>query len=725
MEAREGNERVMDEKEIDKKELEYIYVLKALKEIPFAIGKELLIDFLQGKDTNKSIVRNKLSSLSSFGSLAYQNDELHELIDNLIINKMIEVTSLPNNKFWKVLELTVNGRAEIEAPSLYKRKVAFNFKQKETFISEEDKKLFANFKDFLESYNDPQKKAIISNQKQILCIAGAGSGKTTVLTKRIEFVVKYRSVAPHKILAITFTRKARAEMLKRLSNIEELKEVKIETFNSFCEKILMKHNDHIYQQAVRVITYGDKISIINKALSTLGMDINRVIAVYFTVAQQRGKTLEQLANIFMNDCFFIRDYFKFKNKPLNQLSFNTNAQSNELSTKVVFAVCNYIEAYIKKNGLRDFTDQLMDTIKLFEESKDFIPKFDYVLVDEYQDVNSAQIRLIDLLNPENIFCVGDPRQSIFGWRGSDIKYILNFEEKYPDCSIITLTKNYRSVKSIVNFINDSIRKMGLADLDSSIEGEGNIKIHKFSSEEQESNFVLQQILASNIPRKEIFVLARTNKLLAEFSPLLKAHAIKHIIRNDENRKEIIAGEEEITLATIHSIKGLEAEQVFVIGCTMQNFPCKGSEHPIIEMVKVDEYDKEEEERRLFYVAISRAKKSLFLTYSTQKPTYFINENMLKWVKNIETDSIVIPTTPTAKVKFTQNNQLDIATKLRNWRWNISQERNLPAYMIINNQTLADIVQKKPLTLDDLEDVHGLGPIKIMKYGEEILNLVNS
>ena len=354
MEAREGNERVMDEKEIDKKELEYIYVLKALKEIPFAIGKELLIDFLQGKDTNKSIVRNKLSSLSSFGSLAYQNDELHELIDNLIINKMIEVTSLPNNKFWKVLELTVNGRAEIEAPSLYKRKVAFNFKQKETFISEEDKKLFANFKDFLESYNDPQKKAIISNQKQILCIAGAGSGKTTVLTKRIEFVVKYRSVAPHKILAITFTRKARAEMLKRLSNIEELKEVKIETFNSFCEKILMKHNDHIYQQAVRVITYGDKISIINKALSTLGMDINRVIAVYFTVAQQRGKTLEQLANIFMNDCFFIRDYFKFKNKPLNQLSFNTNAQSNELSTKVVFAVCNYIEAYLKKKWSKRF-----------------------------------------------------------------------------------------------------------------------------------------------------------------------------------------------------------------------------------------------------------------------------------------------------------------------------------------------------------------------------------
>ncbi|MFH1683150.1 MAG: UvrD-helicase domain-containing protein, partial [Candidatus Woesearchaeota archaeon] len=578
--------------------LDYLFVLKALEEIPFSVGKKLLIDFLRGKETNESIKRNKLHLKENFGSMAYGEDELTNLIDNLLLNDLIRMASVKSNKFWKVMELTAKGRKEIDDPELYKKKLSFNFKETETVITAGDRKLFDSLGEVLARFNDPQKKAITSNKKHILCLAGAGSGKTTVLTQRVEFLVKYRSVDPRRILAITFTRKARQEMMKRLDHLDS---VRIETFNSFCEKILKQHNDLLYDQQVEVISYRDKINIINRALSKLNLTIEQAISIYFSYAQRRGKTDEQLANIFMNDCFFIRDYFKFKNKPLDQASFED--PEHQKSAKMVFGVCSYIEAYLKKHGLRDFADQLIDTIFLFEKNKGLMPCFDHILVDEYQDVNSTQIKLIDLLAPDNLFCVGDPRQSIFGWRGSDIKYILNFEENYPSSEIITLTKNYRSTKHLVGLINNSIKNMGLADLDSSLEGEKDINLLKFDSEDAEFEFVIQKIIASELHRNEIFVLARTNRQLHELSQLMKLRGIKHVVRSDELRRSVIAGEDDVTLATIHAIKGLEAELVFVLGCNGLNFPCKGSEHPVVDLVKLDEYDKEEEERRLFYVAM--------------------------------------------------------------------------------------------------------------------------
>jgi len=251
------------------KNLDYLFVLKALNEIPFGVGKKLLIDFLQGDRKNKSIVRNKLHLRKNFGSLAYEKDELTSMINNLILNDMIKVNSVNKNKRWKMMELSVKGKKEIENPSLYKRKLAFNFRDTETKITEEDKKLFENYSDFLSKFNDEQKKAITSSKTRTLCIAGAGSGKTTVLTKRIEFMVKYRSVDPGKILAITFTRKARQEMMARLSKVGQLSQVMVETFNSFCEKILRQHNHLVYDKPVRVISYKDKIVMINNALSKI------------------------------------------------------------------------------------------------------------------------------------------------------------------------------------------------------------------------------------------------------------------------------------------------------------------------------------------------------------------------------------------------------------------------------------------------------------------------
>ncbi len=606
------------------------------------------------------------------------------------------------------MELSPEGLKEIDKPELYKKKMSHHLKNIVTEITEKDKEIFSAFGDYLDKYNDEQKKAIICNNDHILCIAGAGSGKTTVLAKKVEFLIKYKSIDPKKILAITFTRKARQEMMHRLDHFTD---VSIETFNSFCEKILKTHNDLIYDKEVNMISYRDKILMTRQALTKLGTSMGVAVSRYFTTGQKRSKTKEQLANIFMNDCFFIRDYMKSKGQ--NSSEFDTS----DPAAALVFGVGNYIETHMKQHGQRDFTDQLIDAISLFENNPGLIPKYDYILIDEYQDINASQIKLIELLNSKSLFAVGDPRQSIFGWRGSNIQYILDFEKKYPGSETITLRKNYRSNKHIVELINKSIVEMGLLDLESTRDFEKDMHLVSFDSEASEFEFVAHKILDSNLPREEIFVLARTNRQLNELSYKLKELGISHVVKSDEINRSIIAQQGQVTLATIHAIKGLEAEMVFVIGCTSLNFPCVGSEHPVIDMVKVDDYDKEEEEKRLFYVAMSRAKNHLFLTYPGKRHTHFITNDMLDIINksNIKTKA-----KKSSKVSSSGN----LTERLKEWRREIAGKMDVPSYLVMHDKTIIDLVQKKPTCRRELEDVYGMGPNKILKYEDELLDMIN-
>jgi non-canonical purine NTP pyrophosphatase (RdgB/HAM1 family) len=609
------------------KDLDYLLILKSIKEIPFYLGKNSLIDFLLGNKKNKSIKNNNLDKLKNFRSLSYKKEEeVKNLIEKLISNNFIEITSSNKNRFLRILKLTPKGENEIITPSFYKSKIKNSFT--ETEITEEDERNFKELEDYLKTYNNPQKKAIISDNPSILCIAGAGSGKTTVLTKRIEFLIKYRSVNPKDILAITFTRKAKQEMEERLYRLGI--NTNLETFNSFCERILKRFESQVYTKRVRVMNYGDKVMALMNSLNANNLTIEKAIDIYFSENQKKTRTKEQLMNLFMNDCFFILDYFKLKNK--NLYDFSSEADSkNYLAAKIIYNLCKNIKDYMDIYGLRDYTDQMLDTFRFFRENKNMIPKFKHILVDEYQDVNSPQVNLIDTLKPENLFVVGDPRQSIFGWRGSDINYILNFGKNNTQTEIITLSKNYRSSKKIVELINQLVKDMNFPDICSSLDLPAEISLNSFESEEQELEFVIEKILSLENPRNEIFVLARTNKQLNEMSEKLRQRQILHIIKT-EDTNGLYAKEGEVTLATIHSIKGLEAEAVFVIGCNESNFPCKTSDHPIVEIVKIEEYDREHEEKRLLYVALSRAKNKLFLSYSG-KLTRFINKDILGLFNN--------------------------------------------------------------------------------------------
>lgn len=619
------------------KNFDYIKVLRAIDCMPFNVGKNLLMDFLQGKTESESIKRNRLYKKDLFGFFQlYTRQELEDTIENLIHNNLLEYMQLKDNKFMKVIELTEKGKEEIVNPVLYKKKLSNNFIINKTEITDNDKAMFEAFDFFLKIYNDEQKKAIISNKNNILCIAGAGSGKTTVLTKKIEFLTTFKSFNPSKILAITFTRKARTEMVVRLSKSQYCNGVAVETFNSFCEKIVKQHNDLIYNRPTRVLSYGEKIKIFKAALKGNNIDANLAIEQYFSFGHKRGKTNEELIKMLMNDCYSILELYKMNNIEIEKLRnyIKEGDISNQKNIEMVYKICKFIDSFMKKFGLRDYSDQLNHCIKFFKEHPEFIPRFEHILVDEYQDVNSVQIELIDILNPQNLFCVGDPRQSIFGWRGSKIKYILNFEEKYPDCEIITLSTNYRSSKQIVELINKSLENLRLPELKHYSKFDAHINILNFDSEDQEMESVIMKIIELEVPRNQIFVLARTNKIVSELSQRMKLKGIKHLIRTEELNRNEEAAIDEVTLATIHSIKGLEADTVFVIGCTGFNFPCKASDHPIIDIVKVDDYDKEEEERRLFYVALSRAKKRLYLTYTGKNHTRFINERMLEIINNL-------------------------------------------------------------------------------------------
>ncbi len=620
----------MEEVFIDDKGLEYIKILRALMELPFQVGKGLLADFLMGDYKNKSVIKNRLDELDNFDSLSWSKDKIYREIDKLTANGMIEISTSDYNRFIKILKLTIKGRNEINHPTMEAKQLKNKIEFKRTDVTDADCEKFEALDSFLNGYNDEQKKAIISEANKILCVAGAGSGKTTVLTKRIEFLVKYRGVSADKILAITFTRKARQEMEKRLYELG-VRGVRVHTFNSFCEGILRKHEAEIYDVPMRVQGYGDKILAMNMALGNLGMDMEDVIQGYFTAQQRKFKTGNQLSNSFMNDCFSVMDYFKVTGEDEYDFSKDVDAE-NKHNAQRIYQITKYLKDHMMTQGLRDYTDQLIDATKFLRENPNQVPGFEHVLVDEYQDVNAMQIELLGLLKSDNLFAVGDPRQAIFGWRGADINYILNFEKDYGESEIIHLTKNYRSSKEIVQFMNHSISEMGLPDLEHHHEIGSRIEIKDFKTEGDERNFVVRKILESDVPRDEIFVLARTNRQLMELSQILKKKRISHVVKTDEVRNPRPVAEGDVTLATVHVIKGLEAKKVFVIGCNEQNFPCKASDHPAIEMVKNDDYDKHEEEKRLFYVAISRAKEILYLTYSGKKPTYFINDEMKKLVK---------------------------------------------------------------------------------------------
>ena len=712
----------------------HIVILKSFDELKFNLGKKTLVDFLKG-DLNSTIEKNNLDELNAYGSLyMLTQGQIFSLIDQLLKSNLLEIKVILGS--FQVVSRTSFGLKEI-----YEKKHEFDMDKKseekqtdlscayylkEDPVSTEDLKLFESFDFFLNSFNNEQKKAIISPNKNILCIAGAGSGKTTVLTKRIEFLVKFKSVKQSKILAITFTRKAKEEMVSRL-NLLGISQVKVETFNSYCEKILKKYGESFYEKQVRVTTFKDKIKIIRDAITTKTINFESLAQDYFTTKQIKEKSTDDLFFNFVNDIFSIVDFYKNYEMQIQQFYLKEVNPTKKRIAKQIYDIVIYVNDQLKIRGLRDFSDQIIDSLELFNKFEELIPQYEHVLVDEFQDVNHVQIKLIQKLKTDNLFAVGDPRQAIYGWRGSQVKYILDFPKYFKDTQIISLKKNYRSGEKIVNLFNECISPMKLPNLQAgNIDLENEIFLIEQDNELLEQIFVVEAIKNSKNSKDEIFILARTNKVLEKFADILAQQSIPFSIKTEDDYKNQDLNKEQVTLATIHSIKGMEAKEVYIVGSNNNSFPNKVQDNFVFALVKEDaNYNKEAEELRLFYVALSRAKEKLVISY-TGTPSKFITSQMLELVENKpKNKSLFDYKSPESFSKnLDTNNSSVLKNMLKDWRSQISSQTGLPLYMIISNTSIDQLCQKMPMSKSELFDISGLGPAKIAKYGDEIIKIIN-
>ncbi|WP_306534237.1 ATP-dependent helicase [Geobacter sp.] len=284
--------------------------------------------------------------------------------------------------------------------------------------------------DLLKNLNPPQKEAVLHGEGPLLVLAGAGSGKTRVIVQRIAWLIRERGVPPWQILAVTFTNKAAGEMRERVERLVGTGDAPlIATFHSTCARFLRREIHHLgYDSSFAIYDDKDAEKLLKEVIAGLGLDEKRFPPRSFAAA--------------IDDC---------KNRGIPPDEIPTGDYNGEILARVYGA---YQERLKKCNAL-DFGDLLMLTVRLFEEHPEVLAryqdKYRWILVDEYQDTNPIQYRLVRLLAGErrNLCVVGDDDQSIYRWRGADIRNILDFEKDFPGVVTVKLEQNYRSTQNIL------------------------------------------------------------------------------------------------------------------------------------------------------------------------------------------------------------------------------------------------------------------------------------
>lgn len=292
----------------------------------------------------------------------------------------------------------------------------------------------------LSGLNEQQRQAVKHTEGPLLIMAGAGSGKTRVLTNRIAYLIREKGVAPWNIVAITFTNKAAREMKERVASLigPEANDILMSTFHSMCVRILRRDIDRIgYSRNFTILDPTDQLSVVKQILKQQNLDPKKF----------EPRTILGMIGSAKNELVTAKEYEKHAKGPYE-----------EVASKV------YLEytSQLKRNQALDFDDLIMLTIRLLKTVPEVLEyyhrKFQYIHVDEYQDTNRAQYVLVKLLSEryQNICVVGDSDQSIYRWRGADIANILSFEEDYPNAKLIMLEQNYRSTKMILDAANHVI-----------------------------------------------------------------------------------------------------------------------------------------------------------------------------------------------------------------------------------------------------------------------------
>lgn len=386
--------------------------------------------------------------------------------------------------------------------------------------------------ELLNGMNPRQKEAVLHTDGPLLLMAGAGSGKTRVLTHRIAYLIEEKEVNPWNILAITFTNKAAKEMKERVNAILASggEDVWVSTFHSMCVRILRRDVDFIgYNRNFTIIDSSEQLTLMKRILKELNIGPKKYDprSILGTISQAK------------NSLQTPQDFAKMQGSYYEEI------------------VAKCYAAYQKElqyNQCMDFDDLIMNTIRLFEEHPDSLTyyqnKFHYIHVDEYQDTNHAQYTLVNLLAGRfrNLCVVGDADQSIYGWRGADMQNILDFEKDYPDAAVILLEQNYRSTKNILSAANQVIENNSNRKPKNlwTENKEGNkITYYRADNERDETRFIVdrmqEEIRSNHRNYGDFAILYRTNaqsRVMEE--TLLKANIPYKMVGGHKfyDRKEI-------------------------------------------------------------------------------------------------------------------------------------------------------------------------------------------
>ncbi len=383
----------------------------------------------------------------------------------------------------------------------------------------------------LSTLNDKQKEAVEWPDGPILVLAGAGSGKTRVLTTKLAYLVNERGVNPYNILAITFTNKAAKEMKERAFKMlgSDAYQMQISTFHSLGLLLIRENYEKLrFEKNFTILDSDDSLTIIKKILKDMNLD-----SKFYNPRAIRNK-ISSAKNELMDSNY----YSRFANSEYEE---------------IVLEVFRKYEQKVLKNNSMDFDDLLLLPIKLFKKYPEVLEKyqdrFKYILVDEYQDTNEAQYILIKMLSKKykNICVVGDLDQSIYGFRGANFRNILNFEKDYPDAKVIPLEENYRSTGNILNVANDIIKhnkQRKEKNLWTKNDSGPKIRYHRAYDEKDEANYVMEEIkklIISGEEKSNIAVLYRTNAQSRNMEEALLRENIPYKVVGSfyfYNRKEI-------------------------------------------------------------------------------------------------------------------------------------------------------------------------------------------
>ncbi len=375
----------------------------------------------------------------------------------------------------------------------------------------------------LQALNPRQREAVTATEGPLLVVAGAGSGKTRVLTHRIAYLIAKGIAAPWNILAITFTNKAAREMQERVAQLAgpAASDIWVSTFHAMCVRILRKDIERIgYSRNFTILDSDDQLSVIRNVMKDLNLDTKRF----------EPKAVQAVISNAKNELLTPEKY---------------EERAGDFFQRIVAQVYTQYQKRLKNNNALDFDDLIMQTVELFKAAPEVLEfyqnKFRYIHVDEYQDTNKAQYVLCRMLAEKhrNICVVGDSDQSIYRWRGADITNILNFESDYPDARTILLEQNYRSTANILDAANAVIRNnLGRKpkNLWTDRQGGDKVVVYQADSEHDEAYFIAREIRQSREANRRRYgdhaILYRTNA---------QSRVIEEVLIKSEIPYQIVGG----------------------------------------------------------------------------------------------------------------------------------------------------------------------------------------